>query len=67
MADTIKYVAVEVAGKSSRSKLLHREVYSHLRDDDWPEPVLREATGEERSTRRRCKSCLAREARDATA
>jgi hypothetical protein len=65
MADTIKYVAVEVAGKPSPSKLLHREDCSHLRDVDWPEPVLREATNEERRSRRKCQSCLEREAREA--
>jgi hypothetical protein len=64
MADTIKYVAVEVAGKPSPSKLLHRADCGHLRDAGWPEPVLREAEGDERA-RRKCQSCLAAEAREA--
>jgi hypothetical protein len=60
--DTVRFVAVEVAGKPSRSELLHREDCAHLRDDEWPEPILREATAEELRTRRRCQSCLEREA-----
>jgi hypothetical protein len=64
MADTIKYVAVEVAGKPSPSKLLHREDCGHLRDAAWPEPVLRAATDGELRSRRKCRSCLAQEARE---
>jgi hypothetical protein len=59
--DTIRFVPVEVAGRPSKSPLLHREDCFHLRDQDWPEPILREATDEERRTRRQCSSCIARE------
>jgi hypothetical protein len=62
--DTICFVAVEVAGKPSPSKLLHRDDCPHLRWVDWPEPVLREATDEELRFRRRCQTCLARERRE---
>jgi hypothetical protein len=63
-SDTIRFVALEVAGRASPSKLLHREDCTHLRDADWPAPVLHEATDEQRRSRRKCSSCLAREARE---
>ena len=59
--DSLRFVAVEVAGKNSRSTLLHREDCFHLRDAEWPEPILREATDDELRTRRRCQSCVRRE------
>ena len=62
--NSIRFVPVQVAGTPSRAPLLHREDCSHLRDRDWPEPVLREATEEERRTRRQCSSCIARERRE---
>jgi hypothetical protein len=50
LVDTIHLVAVEVAGKRSRSKLLHREDCPHLRDASWPAErrllALREVIGE---------------------
>jgi hypothetical protein len=62
-SDTIRFVPVEVAGRPSRSKLLHREAApTHGRG--LAEPVLREATEEERRNRRECRSCLARKARE---
>ena len=59
----MRFVPVEVAGKSSRSTLLHREDCFQLRDAEWPEPLLREATDEELRSRPRCQSCLKRERR----
>lgn len=65
--DTVIHVALEVAGKPSRSKLLHRQDCDHLRWErgGWPDPVLRPATEEELRSRRKCKSCLAVEAKEA--
>jgi hypothetical protein len=61
----IRFVAVEVAGKPSRSRLLHRHDCMHLRwKGEWPAPVLREATAEELRSRRRCRSCIDVEARE---
>lgn len=58
--DSIRFVPVEVAGKSSRAQLLHRRDCMHLRwEGEWPEPVLREATAEELRTRRQCSTCIA--------
>jgi hypothetical protein len=61
---SIRFVPVEVAGKPSKAPLLHREDCTHLRDAQWPEPVLREATDEQRRSRRQCSTCIARERRE---